>query len=103
MSGNQLAAWSIAEPLEHQVGLDWLHERFMVPDESDESDTVNTIIDLLLEELYRLQATVENGLESSTLLSNEQQLSVYKTLFALLNTTDYFPYFLLDGFMPNGE
>ena len=108
MSGYQLSDWSVAEPCSHEVGLDWIHERVMVPDDAPASESDNTeidnAIDLIINERNRLVVDVEGGTESKPLLSDVQQLAVLNALLdMLIEPQALFPYVLIDGFMSDGK
>lgn len=108
MSGYQLSDWSVAEPCSHEVGLDWIHERVMVPDDAPASEAdnieIDNAIDLIINERNRLVVDVEGGTESKPLLSDVQQLAVLNALLdMLIEPQALFPYVLLDGFMVDGH
>ena len=106
LSGHIYEGYSVAEPLEAVEGeedlLEWFHEYVMSSECNDDAgaeDKIHSIIDLLSDERQRLINVVESKENSSTLLSNENQLAILNTLFDLLGDEDsLIPFSLLDGF-----
>lgn len=104
LSGCPLTEWSGPAMIECQEQLDWLVDRFMVPDENlmptaQEEEEMDNIALALAVERNRLLSVVEDHTVSNSTLTAEQQLSVYQTLIDFLSRPEaLFPYTLLDGF-----